>query len=98
MMTDADRKRLRDIRDLLSPGLYGHNAKHPHLELSMIVEGDHILVKGCNPGRKRELAFAITLASIKDGVYKAQFTPSVIALVERLDADLTPDEEKRLGL
>lgn len=98
MTTDADRIRLRNVRDLLMPGLYGHNARHPNLRLDMEVGIGCLMVKGFNPARNRSLGFAITIEQIKDGAYKSAFTPNVIELVKKLEADLSPDEEKRLGL
>ena len=86
-MTVVTDKMLSDVRDLLMPGLYGENEKNPNLELRIDINRNtrSLLIAGKNKTNDRELGFAITEGQIVDNLYKAQFRPAVLKLVELLN-------------
>ena len=85
-------KRARAVRELLLPGLWARNREYPHIELNIYVSTEHydgvrdnLIVSGYNAKTGALLGFAITQASMEDGSFKAQFNPSVQALLRMVD-------------
>ena len=86
-MTVVTDKKLSDTRNLLLPGLWAENGKHPNLELKIDIDQNtrSLLITGKNKNNDRELGFAITEGQIADNLYKVAFRPAVLKLVELLN-------------
>ena len=78
---------LSQVRDLLLPGLWGFKRDYPHIQTDIYADQEtkNLLVVAYKPETRAFLGYAITEQRLIDGLYKAEFAPSVTALLRCVD-------------